>query len=43
MKQLLFQSCQGFPQQAKVQAENTVAWCYYNHTPYNGITLQYCQ
>ena len=39
MKQLLFQSCQGFPQQAKVQAENTVAWCYYNHTSYNGITL----
>jgi len=25
MKQLLFQSCQGFPQQATVQAENTVA------------------
>lgn len=41
MKQLLFQSCQGFPQQAKVQAENTVSWCYYNHTSYNGITLQY--
>lgn len=43
MKQLLFQSCLGFPQQAKVQAENTVAWCYYNHTSYNGIILQYCQ